>query len=48
VSDSLCPSLSERMVLLKNASATTRRFYRYMLSDRVKGTLRRYGFLTPD
>ncbi|MCL2871678.1 MAG: molybdate ABC transporter substrate-binding protein [Betaproteobacteria bacterium] len=48
VSDSLCQSLSERMVLLKNASATTRRFYRYMLSDRVKGTLRRYGFLAPD
>ncbi|MDR2173927.1 MAG: molybdate ABC transporter substrate-binding protein [Burkholderiales bacterium] len=47
VSDTLCAHLRERMVLLKNASDITRRFYRYMLSDRVKTTLKRYGFLIP-
>ncbi|MDR0250832.1 MAG: molybdate ABC transporter substrate-binding protein [Burkholderiales bacterium] len=47
VSDTLCAPLRERMVLLKNAGDTARRFYRYMLSDRVKTTLKRYGFLIP-
>jgi molybdate transport system substrate-binding protein len=47
VSDTLSPPLRTRMVLLKNADDTTRRFYRYMLSDRAKTTLKRYGFLIP-
>ncbi|MDR2711472.1 MAG: molybdate ABC transporter substrate-binding protein [Burkholderiales bacterium] len=48
VSDSLYAPLKERMVLLKNAGDATRRFYRYMLSDKAKGSLKRFGFLLPE
>jgi molybdate transport system substrate-binding protein len=47
VSDTLCEPLKKRMVLLKGAGNTTRRFYRYMLSNKARESLRRYGFLIP-
>jgi molybdate transport system substrate-binding protein len=47
VSDTLCEPLKKRVVLLKGASKTTRRFYQYMLSNKARESLRRYGFLIP-
>ncbi|MCL2310247.1 MAG: molybdate ABC transporter substrate-binding protein [Proteobacteria bacterium] len=47
VSDTLCSPLKERMVLLRNAGDITHRFYQYMLGDKARATLKRYGFLIP-
>ena len=40
--------LHQRMVLLKNASATAERFYAYMTSTVAREIMRRYGFALPD
>ena len=40
--------LRQRMVLLKNASATAERFYRYMQDTAAREIMRRYGFGLPD
>ncbi|MDR0769900.1 MAG: molybdate ABC transporter substrate-binding protein [Burkholderiales bacterium] len=47
VSDTLCAPLRARMVLFENADDATRLFYDYMLSDRARAVLRRYGYLIP-
>lgn len=39
--------LRQRMVLLKNASATAERFYRYMQNVAVREIMGRYGFVLP-
>lgn len=48
VPESLHPPLRQRMVLLKQASETTERFYRYLQEPRGREILRRYGFAVPD
>ena len=40
--------LRQRMVLLKNASATAERFYRYMQDHAAREIMRRYGFVLPN
>ena len=39
--------LRQRMVLLKNASGTAERFYRYMQGRAARDIMRRYGFVLP-
>ena len=40
--------LRQRMVLLKNVSATAERFYRYMQDNAAREIMRRYGFALPN
>ena len=40
--------LRQRMVLLKNASATAERFYQYMQNQAAREIMRRYGFVLPN
>jgi molybdate transport system substrate-binding protein len=47
VSESLHPPLRQRMVLLKRASVTTERFYRYLQQSAARNVLRQYGFVVP-
>ena len=40
--------LRQRMVLLRGAGETARRFYAYLQSPPARGVFRRYGFVNPD
>lgn len=45
--ESLHPPLRQRMVLLKRATPTAERFYRYLQQPAAREILRRYGFAVP-
>jgi molybdate transport system substrate-binding protein len=47
VTESLHPPLRQRMVLLKQASATVDRFYQYLQQPAARNVLRQYGFVVP-
>ena len=47
IPDSLHPPLRQRMVLLKRASETAQRFYRYLQQPAAREILRRFGFVVP-
>ena len=45
--ESLHPPLRQRMVLLKRASDTAQRFYRYLQQPAAREILRKFGFAVP-
>ena len=47
IPDADYPPLRQRMVLLKNASATAADFYRYVLSDAARTEFEKYGYGIP-
>ncbi len=47
IPDSLHPPLRQRMVLLKRASDTAQRFYRYLQQPAAREILRQFGFAVP-
>jgi molybdate transport system substrate-binding protein len=47
IPDSLHPPLRQRMVLLKRASETAQRFYRYLQQPAAQEILRKFGFVVP-
>jgi molybdate transport system substrate-binding protein len=47
IPDSLHPPLRQRMVILKRAGETARRFYRYLQQPPAREILRKYGFAVP-